>query len=90
VLQISTIKQVECPEIWVAAGNDCSFLEKFDYILTELPSKGMSFCKDDLLYIKVGSSAVLSWYIHNSAVLIGQQSQASVHALSSEYSFSGA
>ncbi len=47
------MKQVECPEIWVAAGKGCLFLEKFDYVLTKLPSEGDLFEPDDKPEIKV-------------------------------------
>jgi hypothetical protein len=47
------LKQRVSPDIWVAAGDGCSFLEKFDYVLTELPSQGKSFSPADLREIEV-------------------------------------
>ncbi len=52
-LQVSCLKQYEAPEIWVAAGDRCSFLERFDYVLNELPSKGILFSEDDRAAIQV-------------------------------------
>jgi hypothetical protein len=52
-MQVSSLKQCESPEIWVAAGEGCSFLERFDYVLTELPSKGDVFSEGDLPEIQV-------------------------------------
>jgi hypothetical protein len=48
------LKQQEFPEIWVAAGEGCSFLEKFSYVLSELPSKGILFSEQDRSEITVG------------------------------------
>ena len=53
LLQVSTLKQHEFPEIWVAAGEGCSFLEKFSYVLSEKPSKGVLYSEDDRKVIKV-------------------------------------
>jgi hypothetical protein len=50
---VSTLKQQELPKIWVAAGNGCSFLEKFSFVLSELPSKGQLFHEQDRADIKV-------------------------------------
>jgi hypothetical protein len=50
---VSTLKQEEFPDIWVAAGDGCSYLEKFSYVLSELPSKGALFCDQDRNDIKV-------------------------------------
>jgi hypothetical protein len=47
------LKQHESPEIWVAAGEHCSFLEKFSYVMSEPPSKGELFAESDLPEIKV-------------------------------------
>jgi hypothetical protein len=47
------LKQQEVPEIWVAAGAGCSFLENFSLVLSELPSKGKLFSEDDRRVIKV-------------------------------------
>ena len=44
--------QVEAPEIYVAAGDGASFLEKFDYVLNQLPSAGEIFDEKDLEYVK--------------------------------------
>jgi hypothetical protein len=52
-VQVSVLKQVELPEIWVAAGDGCSFLSRFNYVFTELPSKGEVFSKADLTGIMV-------------------------------------
>jgi hypothetical protein len=53
VLQVSTLKQIEAPEIWVAAGEGCISLEKFNYVLADLPSKGKAFYEKDITQIKV-------------------------------------
>jgi hypothetical protein len=53
VVQVSTLKQQELPEIWVAAGEGCSFLEKYSYVLSKLPSEGELFNEQDLEDIKV-------------------------------------
>jgi hypothetical protein len=52
-VQVSVLKQQEAPEIWVAAGEGCSFLEQFSYVLSELPSKGELFSEQDRHVIKV-------------------------------------
>ena len=52
-MQVSILKQQELPEIWVAAGDGCSFLKKFIYVLSELPSKGKLFSEEDRSEIKV-------------------------------------
>jgi hypothetical protein len=52
-LQVSTLKQQELPEIWVAAGEGSIFLEKFSYVLSELPSMGKLFSEQDRNEIKV-------------------------------------
>jgi hypothetical protein len=51
--QVSCLKQRETPEIWVAAGKGCTFLERFDYVLQELPSKGILFSEEDRAAIQV-------------------------------------
>jgi WD40 repeat protein len=56
---ISTLKQVETPEIWVAAGDGASFLQRFSYVLAELPSKGVLFSEGDRQYIKTHEDAFL-------------------------------
>ena len=53
VVQVSTLKRQELPEIWVAAGESCSFLDKFSYVLSELPSKGELFSEQDRTDIQV-------------------------------------
>ena len=53
VVQVSTLKQQELPEIWVAAGEGCSFLDKYSYVLSELPSKGELFSEQDRTDIRV-------------------------------------
>ena len=53
VVQVSTLKQQELPEIWVAAGEGCSFLDKYSYVLSELPSKGELFSEQDRADIQV-------------------------------------
>jgi hypothetical protein len=45
--QVSKLKQLEEPDLWVAAGEACSFLDKFSYVLSELPSKGVLFSEED-------------------------------------------
>jgi hypothetical protein len=50
---VSTLKQEELPEIWVAAGKGCSFLEQFSFVLSELPSNGQLFHEPDRADIKV-------------------------------------
>ena len=54
-LQVSSLKQQELPEIWVAAEvpGKVPFLEKFAYVLSELPSKGKLFSQNDWQEIKV-------------------------------------
>jgi len=49
---VSALKQVEAPEIWVAAGDGACFLERFDYVLKELPSAGVLFSEADREYIR--------------------------------------
>jgi hypothetical protein len=56
-VQVSVLKQHEAPEIWVAAGEGCSFLEKFSYVLSELPSKGELFSEQDGWVIQVTAKA---------------------------------
>ncbi len=56
---MSVLKQQEVPEIWVAAGEGCSFLENFSYVLSELPRKGKLFSEQDRLVIKVKAKAPL-------------------------------
>ena len=51
--------QVEAPEIFVAAGDGASFLERFDYVLDELPSKGEIFDEKDREYIRGHEEAFL-------------------------------
>ena len=51
--------QVEAPEIFVAAGDGASFLERFDYVLDELPSKGDIFDEKDREYIRGHEEAFL-------------------------------
>jgi hypothetical protein len=64
--QVSTLKQQELPDIFVAAGEDCAYLERFRYLLREVPSKGVLFCEDDRPKIKVckppNSSIVMMMY----------------------------
>jgi hypothetical protein len=55
-LQVSILKQKEFPEIWVAAGEGCTFLEKFTFALSELPSQGELFNEQDRYEIKVTSN----------------------------------
>jgi hypothetical protein len=52
-MQVSALKQHDSPEIWVAAGEGCSFLQKFGYVSTKPPSKGLVYCPADLPGIKV-------------------------------------
>ena len=53
---MSTLKQQESPEIWVAAGEGCcTYFEKFSYVLSELPSAGMLFDEKDQVAIKVSA-----------------------------------
>ncbi len=52
-MQVSVLKQQDSPQIWVAAGDNCSFLERFDYALTKLPSFGRLTDEADLPEIKV-------------------------------------
>ncbi len=52
-MQVSVLKQQEAPQIWVAAGDNCSFLERFHYALTKLPSHGLLTNQADLPEIKV-------------------------------------
>ena len=55
---MSTLKQLESPEIWVAAGKEgCSFLEQYSFVLSELPSKGVLFSEDDRKVIKVSEES---------------------------------
>jgi hypothetical protein len=61
-LQVSILKQEETPEIWVAAGEGCSFLQKFRFALTELPSQGELFSEQDRLGIKVPFILMASWH----------------------------
>ena len=51
--------QMEAPEIFVAAGDGASFLERVDYVLDELPSAGEIFDKKDLEYIRGHEEAFL-------------------------------
>jgi hypothetical protein len=51
-LQVSTLKQLEIPEIWVAAGEGCLYLQQFSYVLSEVPSKGILFSEEDRAEIK--------------------------------------
>src|SRR6056300_837416 len=51
--------QVEAPEIFVAAGDGASFLERFDYVLDELPSDGEIFDEKDRQYIRGHEEAFL-------------------------------
>jgi hypothetical protein len=51
--QVSILKHHESPQIWVAAGEGCSFLERFSYMLSEMPSKGSLFSEQDRSDIKV-------------------------------------
>jgi hypothetical protein len=60
---VSVLKQHEIPEIWVAAGEGCSFLENFSYVLSELPSKGELFSELDRHVIKVTGMAPLLLYV---------------------------
>ena len=55
LVQVSSLKQQELPEIWVAAEvpGKVPFLEKFVYVLSELPSKGKLFSQNDWQEIKV-------------------------------------
>jgi hypothetical protein len=55
LVQVSSLKQQELPEIWVAAEvpGKVPFLEKFAYVLSELPSKGKLFSQNDWQEIKV-------------------------------------
>jgi hypothetical protein len=49
--QISTLKQQEHPEIWVAA--DEGYLEQYTFVLSALPSKGNLFDPEDKQKIEV-------------------------------------
>jgi hypothetical protein len=50
-LQVSTLKQQEHPEIWVAAGED--YLEQYSFVLSALPSSGELFAQEDKSEIQV-------------------------------------
>ncbi len=52
-IQVSVLKQQDLPDIWVAAGDGCSYLRKFRYLLKDLPSHGVLFNKDDRIDIEV-------------------------------------
>jgi hypothetical protein len=52
-LQVSILKQRELPDIWVAAGEHCPFLERYIYVLSDLPSKGLLTDEHDRAEIKV-------------------------------------
>ena len=43
---------MEAPEIFVAAGDGASFLERVDYVLDEVPSNGEIFDEKDREYIR--------------------------------------
>lgn len=58
--QISTLKQQELPEIWVAAGED--YLKQYTFVLSALPSKGELFDDKDRLDIQVN--------IHNTLLYV--------------------
>lgn len=62
--QISTLKQQELPEIWVAAGED--YLKQYTFVLSALPSKGELFDDKDRLDIQVNIHNTLL-YVHIDA-----------------------
>ena len=66
VWQISTLKQQELPEIWVAA--DEGYLEQYTFVLSALPSKGELFVSDDKQEIQVRKHNI-QWYVHIDAAL---------------------
>ena len=64
--QISTLKQQELPEIWVAAGED--YLNQYTFVLSALPSKGELFDDKDRVDIQVNIHNTLL-YVHIGAAV---------------------
>ncbi len=58
------LKQHDLPDIWVAAGDGCSYLRKFRYLLKDLPSHGVLFNKNDRHDIEVLEAFHIHTYIH--------------------------